>query len=133
MPGPFSFEYAVLRVVPRVERGESVNAGVILYCKALEFLEARISLDSAKLRAIDPDADLPLITTHLDAFARICTGGADAGPIGALTQAERFRWLVAPRSTMIQPSAVHEGLCDDPHTALERVLAQLGLAGKGLA
>ena len=133
MPGPFSFEYAVLRVVPRVERGEYINAGAILYCKALEFLAAHIALDPARLRAIDAGADVTLIQSHLDSLARICAGSPGAGPIGQLSQAERFRWLVAPRSTMIQPSAVHEGLCDDPHTALERVLAQLGLAGKGMA
>lgn len=133
MPGPFSFEYAVLRVMPRVERGECINAGVIVYCKALEFLQAHIALDPSKLRALDTTADAGLIQSHLDALARICEGGPDAGPIGLLSQAERFRWLVAPRSTMIQPSAVHEGLCDDPHTAMERVLAQLGLAGRGMA
>ena len=133
MPGPFSFEYAVLRVVPRVERGECMNAGVILYCKALEFLEARIVLDRSRLLAFAPSADFDLIASHLAALERVCEGGAIAGPIGALAQAERFRWLAAPRSTIIQPSAVHEGLCDDPHVALERVLAQLGLEGRGFA
>ncbi len=121
-----TFEYAILRVVPRVERGEFVNAGVILYCRPLGYLEAAIELDHARLRAIDPGADVALVESHLASVARICRGGPDAGPIGALSQAERFRWLTAPRSTTIQVSEVHEGLCERPEDALERALRTHG-------
>ena len=122
MPEARTFEYAVLRVVPRVERGEFVNAGVILFCRTLGFLEAAIRLDSARLEALAPGADVPAIEAHLESIARICRGGPGAGPIGALPQPERFRWLVAPRSTVIQVSEVHEGLCTNPVEALEHAL-----------
>jgi hypothetical protein len=118
MPEARTFEYAVLRVVPRVERGEFINAGVILYCRTLGFLEAAIALDRTRLRALAPDADAATIEAHLESVVRICRGGPDAGPIGALPQPERFRWLVAPRSTVLQVSEVHEGLSDDPAAAL---------------
>lgn len=122
MPETHTFEYAVLRVVPRVERGEFVNAGVILYCRTLGFLEAKVELDRARLLALDPHADVPVIEAHLDSVVRICRGGADAGPIGALPQPERFRWLVAPRSTVIQVSEVHEGICERPADMLEHAM-----------
>lgn len=122
MPEASSFEYAIVRVVPRVERGEFVNAGVILYCRALGFLEAAIALDRERLLALAPGTDLPLVESHLEAVARVCRGGAGAGPIGALSQAERFKWLVAPRSTVIQVSDVHEGRCEDPRAALADTL-----------
>lgn len=116
------YDYAVIRVVPRVERGEFVNAGVVLSCRAGRFLEARIELDEARLRMLDPDVDLDTVRAHLAAFAAICAGGDDAGPIGRLPARERFRWLTAPRSTMIQTSPVHGGRCEDHATMLERLL-----------
>lgn len=127
MPAPSSFEYAVLRVVPRVERGERINAGVVLYCRSREFLQAAIDLDRKRLLALAPEADISLLESHLESLARVCLGGREAGPIGLLSQAERFRWLVAPRSTVIQPSSVHEGLCDDPAVTLAQVMGTLGL------
>jgi hypothetical protein len=111
-----------VRVVPRIEREEFVNVGVILYCFALDYLTARMELDEARLLALAPNADLPLVRRHLEAIPRICAGGPSAGPIGALSQRERFNWLVAPRSTMIQTSAPHAGMCADPEHALERLL-----------
>jgi hypothetical protein len=125
VPASHSFDYAVLRVVPRVEREEFVNAGVILFCLGLDFLEARVALDPERVRALDPDADLPLIEEHLRAVQRIAAGGEGSGPIGRMDLRERFHWLVAPRSTMIQVSPVHAGLCEDPREALGRLMASL--------
>jgi hypothetical protein len=119
---PSSFDYAIVRVIPRVEREEFVNAGVIVYCFARDFLGARIELDEARLLALAPDADLPLIRRHLAAIPRICVGGAHAGPLGLLPQRERFNWLVAPRSTILQTSPAHSGMCADPEAALERLI-----------
>lgn len=120
-----SYDYAIVRVVPRVEREEFLNAGVILSCPAAEFLEARVALDEARLIALAPDADLASIRAHLSSFPLVASGGAQAGPIGKLTQRERFHWLVAPRSTIIQTSAVHTGRCADPAAALEHLLATM--------
>ena len=120
-----SFQYAVIRVVPRVERGESLNAGVILLCRPQRFLAARVGLDAARLRALAPDVDPATIETHLAAIERIAAGDPAAGPIAALGQGERFHWLVAPSSTVIQPSEVHTGLCDDPAVELERLFEGL--------
>ncbi len=117
MPEPF--EYALLRVVPRPERGEFVNAGVVLYCPALRFLGARVHLDPERLRALDPKLDPKAVLAHLEAVRTVCAGGQGAGPIGLLPPGERFGWLVAPRSTVVQPSPVHTGLADDPERALE--------------
>ena len=125
MPALSSFDYAVIRVVPRVERGEHVNAGVILFCLERDFLQARIELNEPRLRSLWPDADLDLIRQHLEAIPRICNGDPDAGPIARLTLRERFRWLVAPRSTIIQVSPVHAGLCDDPERALEELFQRM--------
>jgi hypothetical protein len=119
------FQYAVVRVVPRVERGESLNAGVILLCRPRKFLAARVGLDPARLLALAPDIDPATIETHLAAIERIARGDADAGPIAALGQGERFHWLVAPSSTVIQPSEVHTGLCDDPADELEHLFQRL--------
>jgi len=123
MPGP-SFDYAVIRVVPRVERGEQVNAGVILFCLERDFLAARVEVDEGRLRALWPDIDLDLVRQHLEAIPRICAGTPDAGPIGRLSLRERFHWLVAPRSTIIQVSPVHAGLCDHPEKALDELFTQ---------
>lgn len=119
MPERSSFDYAVIRVVPRVERGESINAGVILFCLGKDFLKAKIEVNEPRLRALWPEIDLDLVRQHLEAIPRICAGDPDAGPIARLSLRERFRWLVAPRSTMIQVSPVHAGLCDHPERALD--------------
>jgi Protein of unknown function (DUF3037) len=99
------FEYALLRVVPRVERGEYINAGVVLYCQDAKFLDARIRLDQERLRALDPNLDPETVRAHLEVARRVCEGGAGAGAVGMLPQGQRFGWLVAPRSTVVQPYA----------------------------
>ena len=119
------FQYAVVRVVPRVERGESLNAGVILLCRPKRFLAARVALDRSRLAALAPDVDPDAIQRHLEGIVRIARGDRDAGPIAALGQGERFHWLVAPSSTVIQPSEAHTGLTDDPAAELERLFAAL--------
>ena len=119
------FQYAVVRVVPRVERGECLNAGVILVCRPKRFLAARVELDRARLAALAPDVDPAAIQSHLDGIVRIARGDRDAGPIAALGHGERFHWLVAPSSTVIQPSEVHTGLCDDPGEELEHLVERL--------
>lgn len=131
MPAPRSFDYAVIRVVPRVEREEFVNAGVILFCLECDFLAARVELDAGRVRALDPEADLDLIGHHLRAVERIAAGSPDGGPIARLSIRERFHWLVAPRSTVIQVSPVHSGLCDDPSRELERLMDALVRRGSG--
>lgn len=122
MPARCAFDYAVIRVVPHVEREEFVNAGVILHCHDRGFLAARVELDEPRLLALAPDADLALVRRHLEAIPRICAGGPAAGPLGKLPLRERWSWLVAPRSTVIQTSAPHAGLCDAPEIAIERLL-----------
>jgi Protein of unknown function (DUF3037) len=122
---PSPFQYAIIRVVPRVERGERVNAGVVLFCRSQRYLAAQVELDEQRLRALAPDVDVDAVRGHLDAFARIAAGEPDAGPIAALPPSERFHWLVAPSSTMIQCSAVHTGLSDDPAGELEHLMARL--------
>jgi hypothetical protein len=121
MPALASFDYAVVRVVPRVERGEFVNAGVILFCRTRRFLHARVALDERRLRLLSPDTDSGEVWRHLEVIPLICAGGAQAGPIGQLDQAGRFHWLVAPRSTMIQTSPVHSGMGADPAATLDRL------------
>ena len=120
-----TFSYALLRVVPRVERGEFLNAGVVLFCRPRRYLSARIALDEARLASLAPGLDPAEVRSHLDAAARVAAGDADAGPVARLDQSERFHWLVAPSSTMIQTSPVHTGLCEDPEATLERLLASL--------
>jgi hypothetical protein len=119
------FQYAVVRVVPRVERGECLNAGVVMLCRPRRYLAAKVGLDEARLRAIAPDADPSTILPHLEAIERIAAGDQSAGPLARLTAAERFHWLVAPSSTVIQPSEVHTGLCEDPAEELEHLFEQL--------
>lgn len=116
------FEYALLRVVPRVERGEFVNAGVILYCQKERFLDARIHLDSDRMLALDPSLDLEAVREHLETTRLVCAGGPEAGAVGLLPPGQRFGWLVAPRSTVVQPSPVHTGLAEDPEEALNHLL-----------
>ena len=123
MPERNSYEAAVIRVVPRVEREEFINAGVVLFCPAQRFLEACIELDEARLEALAPGlVDHDEVKAHLAHLRAVCEGGAAAGPLAELSQLERFHWLVAPRSTIIQLSAVHSGFCDDPRTALEHLM-----------
>lgn len=124
MPAPASFDYAILRVVPRVERQEFINAAVIAFCLEKKYLDARVHLDPARLLALWPDADIDLIRDHLSAVHRICAGDPTAGPIARLPQRERFHWLISPRSTIIQPSPVHTGVCDDPEGLLDRLARQ---------
>lgn len=120
-----AFEYALIRVVPRVERGEFVNAGAVLLCRQRRFLEARLLLNRELVRAMAPDLDLEAVIEQLELIPIVCAGGRGAGPIGELPLYERFRWLTAPRSTVIQTSPVHAGLCDDPSEALERVCRRM--------
>lgn len=122
MPARHAFEYAVLRLVPRVEREEFINVGVVLFCRTRRFLGARIALDPLRVAVFAPELDLRPVHEQLGHVPLICAGGAPAGPLGELPQQERFRWLVAPRSTIVQPSPVHCGLCSDPQLALERLL-----------
>ena len=119
---PASFDYAIVRVVPRVEREEFINAGVIAFCLEKRYLAARIRLDETRLKALWPEVDVALVREHLSAIERICAGDSSAGPIAGLSLRERFHWLVATRSTMIQTSPVHAGRCTDPQAALEHLL-----------
>jgi hypothetical protein len=122
---PDAYDYAIIRVVPRVERGEQINAGVIVSCPTLDYLAARVELDPARLAAIAPDADLAEVEAALTIIPLIAAGDPRGGPIAALPRSERFHWLVAPRSAIIQPSAVHTGICDDPEQALDKLLSRL--------
>ena len=121
----YPYDYAIIRVVPKVDREEFMNVGVIVSCPARDFLEAAIDLDEARLKALDPSLDIESIRAHLASIPAICAGGAAAGPIGQLTRRQRFDWLIAPRSTTIQTSAAHSGNCDDPAAALEHLLATM--------
>lgn len=125
MPAPSSFDYAIIRVVPRVERGEFINAGVILYCLTHRFLGAKVELDERRLQALASEVDVEGVRAHLEAIPRICAGGRGAGPIGQLPQKERWHWLIAPRSTVIQTSPFHSGLCEDPAKALEHLMDRM--------
>jgi len=120
-----AFDYAVVRVVPRVERGEFLNAGVILFCSSAAYLDARIELDHARLEALAPSIDCAVVDAYLEAIPKICAGGGEAGSIGALPQRARFHWLVAPRSTIIQTSPVHSGVHDDLDAALNHLFEKL--------
>ena len=119
------FQYAIVRVVPRVERGECMNVGVVFFCRPRRYLAARIALDEARLAAFAPELDVAEVRAHLDAMTRIAEGDEDAGPVARLEQSERFHWLVAPSSTVIQTSPVHTGLSDDPEETLARLLEKL--------
>ena len=122
MAAEYTYDYAIVRVVPRVERGERINVGIILSCPDLNFLDARIELDEARLRALDPHVDVELTRQNLATIPAICRGGPEAGPIGELPQRGRFRWLVSPRSTIIQTSPVHTGRTSDPSACLEHLI-----------
>ena len=122
-----TYDYAVVRVVPRVERGEFVNAGIILSCDVERILQAAISLDEKAVLALDANVDLDLVRSALAAIPMICAGGAAAGELGKLSARERFHWLVAPRSTIVQTSPVHTGQCKDPSAALEHLMQTMVL------
>jgi Protein of unknown function (DUF3037) len=119
------FQYAILRVVPRVERGERFNVGVVLFCRQRDYLGVRIDLDEDRLRALAPGVGGDEIRPHLDALVRVARADPGAGPIAAMPASERFGWLVAPSSTIIQPSEVHTGLSDDPAATLDALFAEL--------
>ncbi len=119
------FSYAIVRIVPRVERGEQINAGVILYCRQRDFLAGLVALDDSRLRALDADVSAQEVREHLNAIVRVAEGDPAAGPIAAMPSSERFGWLVAPSSTVIQTSEVHTGLTADPATTLEALFREL--------
>jgi hypothetical protein len=122
-----TFEYAVLRVVPRVERGEALNAGVLVYCRQRDYLGSRVHLDLERLRALDPTADAAAIEKALQAAADVCAADPAAGAAGREALGSRFRWLTAPRSTVVQPGPVHTGLTDNPEAETERLFRLLVL------
>ncbi|HKD08900.1 MAG TPA: DUF3037 domain-containing protein [Bryobacteraceae bacterium] len=123
MPEPYDF--AAIRVVPRVDREEFLNVGAIVFCRTLKYLAARVTVDETRLTALWPDLDIDDVRAHLELIPRICAGSPDAGPIAGLPLSERFHWLVSPRSTIIQPSPVHSGVCSSPAAALDDVFARL--------
>jgi len=125
VPELCSFDYSVIRIVPRVDRGEFVNAGVILFCSTRAFLDARIDLNRTRLLALAPELDLAAVESHLEVIPRVCRGGKEAGPIGELPQRARFHWLVAPRSTVIQMSPVHSGVHRELEAAMESLMGKL--------
>ncbi|KPM56639.1 hypothetical protein CcI49_00220 [Frankia sp. CcI49] len=122
---PDLFEYAMVRVMPRVDRGECVNVGVLLWCQAANYLGSRCLVDQARLVCLDPFVDLDAVAAHLTALRKVCAGGPDAGPAARLSGGERFRWLTAPRSTVVQTSPVHTGFTDDPPAELDRLVELL--------
>lgn len=124
-PAPSPFAYLILRVVPSVERGERLNVGVVVFCRQLGFLGARVGLDRARLTALHPDLPVPDLADHLDALVRVSDGAPGAGPIAELAPSERFGWLAAPSSTIVQPSEVHTGLCCDPAATLKALYDRL--------
>ncbi len=125
------FSYAVYRVVPRVERGERMNVGVVVFCRPLRYLAARTDLDERRLAALWPELDPEEVRPHLAAIERIAAGDREAGPMARLDQTARFHWLVSPSSTIIQPSAVHTGLCADPGKQLDRLFETLVAVPEG--
>ena len=127
MPALNSYDYAIVRLVPCVERGEYINVGVILFCHTRRFLGALISVNMPRLTALFPTIDIEIVQQHLDMIPLVCAGSAEAGVIGQLSQSERFHWLVSPRSTVIQTSPVHSGLCTDPAAKLEHLLKTMVL------
>jgi hypothetical protein len=125
VPAEYTYDYAIIRVVPRVDRGEQVNAGIILSCPDRDFLDARIEVDEAAVLALDPAVDMEALRATLATIPAVCRGGTEAGPIGELPPRGRFRWLVSPRSTIIQPSPVHTGRTSDPAACLDRLVEKL--------
>lgn len=125
MPAPEAYQYALWRLVPDLQRGETLNAGVLLYARRHRFLDARVHVDPARLAAFAPGLDSDTVRDHLDGLARIAAGDPGAGAIARVPQSERFHWLVAPASTLVQPGPVHTGVCSDPAALLERLFARL--------
>jgi len=125
VPAMHTYDYAVVRVVPRVERGEFVNVGVIVSCDATDSLAARIELDPERVLALDPNADIDAIRAALGAIDAVCAGSVGAGSLAKLSARERFHWLVAPRSSSVQTSAVHTGRCDDPELVIEKLMGAM--------
>ncbi len=125
MPATHSFDFATIRIVPRVDREEFINAGVLLFCLERKFLGARVAMDDARLTALWSEVDLELVRRHLESFPSICAGEPNAGPIAQLSIRERFHWLVAPRSTVIQISPVHSGICETPEAKLDELFERL--------
>jgi hypothetical protein len=122
---PDAFQYAIWRVVPDVERGEAVNVGVVVYCRRRSFLAARVELDETRLKGLAPGLDIAALRLHLDGLVRVAAGDPQAGAIAALPQSERFGWLTATSSTIVQPSPIHTGLCDDPGRLLDHLFTRL--------
>jgi hypothetical protein len=120
-----AFQYAIWRVIPSVERGEALNAGVVVYCRRRQFLAARVLIDERRLNALSPDLDVDAIRRHLEGMVHVAAGDPEGGAIAALPQSERFGWLTATSSTTIQPSPIHTGLCDDPQAVLDRLYTRL--------
>ena len=120
-----SYDYALIRLVPNVERGECLNVGVLLFCRTRSFLGMRVHLDAPRILALAPDLDITAVQRQLDAMLRICTGSPEAGSLGSMSQSERFHWLTSPRSTILQPSPVHTGLSTDPEMVLESLLKKM--------
>ena len=126
MPSPDdAFQYAIWRVVPSVERGEALNVGVVVYCRRRQFLAARTLVDEDRLRALAPDLDVEAVRRHLDGMSRVAAGDPAGGAIATMPQSERFGWLTAASSTIVQPSPIHTGLCSDPESVLERLYTRL--------
>jgi hypothetical protein len=120
-----AFQYAVLRVVPDLDRGEALNVGIVLFCRRRGFLAARIGLDERRIRGAFPGVDVPALAAHLEGLRRVAAGDPEAGAVAALPQSDRFGWLAAASSTIVQPSAIHTGLCDDPEALLDRLFGRL--------
>jgi hypothetical protein len=125
MPGAEAFQYALLRAVPSLPRGEALNVGVVLYSPRHRFLEARTTVDPERLRLLDPNLDLDAVRAHLELIEQVAAGEPTAGPIARLDRSERFGWITSPSSTAIQPSPVHTGLCDDPASMLQHLFGSL--------
>ena len=122
-----SYDYAIIRIVPYVERGECINVGIILFCRTRRFLGALIHVDQQRISALAPQLDLSMVAVQLEHLLQVCYGKSESCPIGQLPQSERFHWLVSPRSTIIQPSPVHSGICSDPEVTLQKLLQKLVL------
>jgi DUF3037 family protein len=120
-----AFQYAIWRVVPSVERGEALNVGVVVFCRRRQFLAARVLVDDARLHTLAPDLDIDAVRAHLDGMLRVADGDPAGGAVARLPQSDRFGWLTAASSTIVQPSPIHTGLCDDPQAVLDRLFARL--------
>jgi hypothetical protein len=125
VPGPEAFSYALLRAVPSLARGEAMNVGVVVHSRRLKFLGARCEVDDERLRVLDPAVDAEAVRAHMTMIARVAEGDPAAGPLARLEPSERFGWIVAPSSTLVQPSPVHTGITEDPEATLERLFATL--------